>query len=192
MLRFTSTLPSATPKAAPVGEQLVACCSVSWDQSTACATSPTGLTTSEGKLRHLCQPAVPRRSTLSYANAHRPSALFEDHFYRMPEVARGQAQQSGVRHKFRFKNKLLSIDATTIEPCASVFDWAQFRRTKGAVKLHLMLDHDGLLPCFGVIPNNMKPAAAAIAANDAGLHLTWTAEPLDKSDEARCLNSIWG
>jgi len=52
-----------------------------------------------------------------------------------------------VRHKFRFKNKLLSIDATTIELCASVFDWVHFRRTKGAVKLHLMLDHDGLLPC---------------------------------------------
>jgi hypothetical protein len=90
-----------------------------------------GLAASEGKLRHLGLPAAPKRSTLAYANAHRPSALFEDLFYRMLEIARSQAQQSGVRHKFRFKNKLLSIDATTIELCASVFDWAQFRRTKG-------------------------------------------------------------
>jgi len=115
-----------------------------------------GLAASEGKLRHLGLPAAPKRSTLAYANAHRPSALFEDLFYRMLEVARSQAQQSGVRHKFRFKNKLLSIDATTIELCASVFDWAQFRRTKGAVKLHLMLDHDGLLPCFGVITDGKQ------------------------------------
>jgi hypothetical protein len=115
-----------------------------------------GLSASEGKLRHLGLPSAPKRSTLAYANAHRPSALFEDLFYRVLETARSQAQQSGVRHKFRFKNKLLSIDATTIELCASVFDWAQFRRTKGAVKLHLMLDHDGLLPCFGVITDGKQ------------------------------------
>ena len=35
--------------------------------------------------------------------------------------------------------------------CASAFDWAQFRRAKGAVKLHLLLDHDGHLPCFAVV-----------------------------------------
>ena len=38
-----------------------------------------------------------------------------------------------------------------IDLCVSVFDWAKFRRTKGAIKLHLLLDHDGYLPCFGVI-----------------------------------------
>ena len=48
------------------------------------------------------------------------------------------------RKKFRFKNKLLSLDATVIDLCAEVFDWAKFRRTKGAVKLHLVLDHEGI------------------------------------------------
>jgi len=115
-----------------------------------------GLAASEGKLRHLGLPQAPRRSTLSYANAHRPCAVFEDLFYRLLESARSHAQQAGARHKFRFKNKLLSIDATTIELCASVFDWAKFRRTKGAVKLHLMLDHDGLLPCYGVITDGKQ------------------------------------
>ena len=38
----------------------------------------------------------------------------------------------------------------------SVFDWAKYRRTKGAVKLHLMLDHDGLLPCYGVITDGKQ------------------------------------
>lgn len=59
---------------------------------------------------------------------------------------------SGVqpKEKFRFKNKLLSLDSTTVvELCASMFDWAHFRQTKGAVKLHLLLDHDGYLPVFG-------------------------------------------
>jgi IS4 transposase len=55
------------------------------------------------------------------------------------------------RKKFRFKNKLLSLDATTIDLCASLFDWAKFRQTKGAVKLHLLLDHEGYLPVFAHI-----------------------------------------
>jgi len=50
--------------------------------------------------------------------------------------------------KFRFKSKLYSMDASVIDLCASVFDWATYRKTKGAVKLHLLLDHDGYLPVF--------------------------------------------
>ena len=115
-----------------------------------------GLAASEDKLRHLGLPGAPKRSTLAYANEHRPWQLFEDVFYQLLEVGRNLAQQSGVRHKFRFKNKLFSIDGSTIELCASIFDWAKFRRTKGAVKLHLMLDHDGLLPCYAVITDGKQ------------------------------------
>jgi IS4 transposase len=43
------------------------------------------------------------------------------------------------------------MDATVIDLCAQLYDWAHFRRTKGGVKLHLVLDHDGYLPCFAVI-----------------------------------------
>jgi hypothetical protein len=55
------------------------------------------------------------------------------------------------KKKFRFKSKLFSLDATTIELCASLFDWEKFRTTKGAVKLHLLLDHEGYLPVFAHI-----------------------------------------
>jgi len=55
------------------------------------------------------------------------------------------------KKKFRFKNKLFSLDATVIELCASLFNWAKFRQTKGAVKLHLLLDHEGYLPVFAHI-----------------------------------------
>jgi hypothetical protein len=41
--------------------------------------------------------------------------------------------------------------------CLSIFDWAKFRRTKGAIKLHLLLDHDGYLPCYGVLTDGKTP-----------------------------------
>jgi len=106
-----------------------------------------GLKSCEGKQAHLGIEA-PARSSLSYANRHRPWQLYEQVFYQLLERIRGSVTG---KHKFRFKNKLVSLDSTVIDLCISVFDWAKFRRTKGAVKLHLVLDHDGYLPCFGVI-----------------------------------------
>lgn len=106
-----------------------------------------GLACCEGRLRHLGLEQSPARSTLSYANRVRPAALYEAVFYQV--LARCHATSPG--HKFRFKNKLLSLDSTVLELCANMFDWARFRQTKGAVKLHLLLDHDGYLPVFAHI-----------------------------------------
>lgn len=106
-----------------------------------------GLKSCEGKLAHLGIEA-PARSSLSYANGHRPWELFEKVFYGLFETV---AAKAVGRKKFRFKNKLVSLDSTVIDLCLSMYDWAKFRRTKGAVKLHLVLDHDGYLPCFGII-----------------------------------------
>lgn len=103
-----------------------------------------GLQCCEGKLKHLGLAQAPKRSTLSYANAHRPWELFERLFYDLL----AQCQALSPQRKFRFKNRLLSLDSTTVELCASMFDWARWRQTKGAVKLHLLLDHDGHLPVF--------------------------------------------
>src|SRR5208282_2480693 len=100
-----------------------------------------------GKLRHLGLPDAPKRSTLAYANEHRPWQLYRSVFYQL--LAR--CREVAGSHGFRFKNKLLSLDATLIELCATVFDWAQYRRAKGAVKLHLLLDHQGLLPSYAVV-----------------------------------------
>jgi hypothetical protein len=107
-----------------------------------------GLKSCEGKLAHLGIEA-PARSSLSYANAHRPWQLFEAVFHGLYEKVL-TAVGSGPR-KFRFKNKLVSIDSTVIDLSLSMYDWAKYQRTKGAVKLHLVLDHDGYLPCFGVV-----------------------------------------
>jgi len=54
-------------------------------------------------------------------------------------------------HEFRFTNKFVSIDPTVIDLYLSPYDWAKFRRTKGAVTLPSLLDHDGCLPCFDII-----------------------------------------
>ena len=108
-----------------------------------------GLASCEGKLNHLAMTEAPARSTLAYANAHRPWELFQDVFYQL--LARCQPLAEGRKRKFRFKNKLVSLDSTVIDLCATLFDWAKFRRTKGAVKLHLLLDHDGYLPSLVVV-----------------------------------------
>ena len=108
-----------------------------------------GLAACEGKLRHLGVEEPPKRSTLSYANEHRPWQLFEAVFHSL--LARCQSEAKLLRRKFRFKHKLLSLDSTVIPLCLSLFDWAQYKRTKGAVKLHMVLDHDGYLPSYAVI-----------------------------------------
>lgn len=58
----------------------------------------------------------------------------------------------GHRNKpFRFKNKLLSLDATVISLCLELFPWARFRRAKGGVKLHVLLDHEDYMPSWVLI-----------------------------------------
>jgi hypothetical protein len=110
-----------------------------------------GLQASEGKLRHLGLPEAPARSTLAYANSHRPWELFESVFYQLLAQCQQRLGVAKSGGKLGLPGKLLSLDATVIDLCASIFDWAQFRTTKGAVKLHLLLDHDGYLPCYAVI-----------------------------------------
>lgn len=142
-----------------------------------------GLATCEGKLSHLGIVA-PKRSTLAYANSHRPWEIYRAVFERLLE--RCQTTWHGPR-KFRFRNKLLSIDSTMVDLCAKLFDWAKYQRTKGAVKLHLVLDHDGYLPSVLVITDGKTHDAAVarslhfepgtILVMDRGYHdYAWFAE----------------
>src|SRR6266566_1313062 len=80
-------------------------------------------------------------------------AVFHQLLGKCPSLVASRTENT---RKFRFKNKLLSMDATVIDLCASVFDWARFRQTKGAVKLHLLLDHDGYLPEYAVITEGKR------------------------------------
>ena len=149
-----------------------------------------GLAGCLGKLKHLGVPQAPAKSTLSYANEHRPWELYQTVFYQLltqsPRFIRGN-------QKFRFKNKLYSLDATVIDLCLSLFPWAKFRQTKGAVKLHCLLDHEGYLPVFAHITEGHRheihtartlvlPPGSIIAMdrgyNDYKLFGVWTEKDL--------------
>jgi len=111
-----------------------------------------GLACAEGKLVHLGVSTAPNKSTLSYANEHRPAALYEDLFWALLGRFRGQGALPGCRKpRFRFKNKLLSLDTTTVSLCLTMFPWASFRRAKGGVKVHVLLDHDDYMPSWVLV-----------------------------------------
>jgi hypothetical protein len=89
------------------------------------------------------------RSTFADANNSRPVGFFRDLFAEMYSLCRPVAP----KHKFRFKSKLFSLDATTIQLCLSLFPWASFRQKKGGVKMHTLLAHDGYIPAFVAVTN---------------------------------------
>lgn len=107
-----------------------------------------GLACCLGRLTHLGIYKAPNKSTLSYANGHRPAGLYQDVFWAAAYRFRNQSSLGQRKAKFRFKNKLLSLDATTISLCLGLFPWADFRRAKGGVKVHVMLDHDDYMPAY--------------------------------------------
>lgn len=149
-----------------------------------------GLACCLGKLVHLGLGDAPSRSTLSYANEHRPAALYQDLFWTALDRFRQQGSIGGLRKsRFRFKNRLLSFDSTTISLCLSLFPWAKYRQAKGGAKIHVLLDHDDYMPVFVHIseakPHDLKAAkllnlnpgsivAMDRAYNDFQLFSDWT------------------
>jgi Transposase DDE domain/Domain of unknown function (DUF4372) len=121
-----------------------------------------GLASCEAPLKHLGISETPKKSTLAYANENRPWEVYQTVFGQLLEKCRAEAAARGIRKKFRFKNKLVSLDGSIIDLSASMFDWAKYRRTKGAIKLHLLLDHNGYLPSFAVVTQG-KHSEVAVA-----------------------------
>jgi hypothetical protein len=119
-----------------------------------------GLAASEGKLRHLGVDRAPTRSTLAYANQHRPWQIYQEVFQQLLAVCQSDAKS--LKRRFRFRHPLLSLDSTLISVCVSMFDWASYVQTKGAVKLHLVLNHQGYLPQYAVISDG-KTADVKVA-----------------------------
>ena len=152
-----------------------------------------GLACCLGKLVHLGVGKAPNKSTLSYANEHRAAKLYEDLFYAALQRFREQEGLGARKQKFRFKNKLLSLDSTTFTLCLELFPWAKFRTAKGGVKAHVLLDHDDYLPryvlitearCSDVKITNALPLNSGSIVvmdrgyNDYALFGTWTVEEI--------------
>jgi hypothetical protein len=86
------------------------------------------------------------RSTLADANEHRDWRIYAD----FAQVLIGMARKLYANDEFgvSLKQTAYAFDSTTIDLCLSLFPWARFRRRKGAVKLHTLIDLRGNIPCF--------------------------------------------
>jgi hypothetical protein len=133
-----------------------------------------GLAACQGKLVHLGLHQAPAHSTLAYAHEHRSYQLYEQVFHQLLARCQVDLQARGAlrphpKVQLRFKNPLLSLHASLIELCVQVFDWAKFGRTKGAAKLHLMLNHRGYWPAYAVITQGAQHEIT-VARTHGGTH----------------------
>lgn len=101
----------------------------------------TGLSVQNNAWYHLGINTV-ARSSLADANSKRDYRVFEKLFYSLLE----RCKDITPRREFKFTNPLYSFDSTTINLCLSMFDWAKYRATKGALKLHLLLNNRTAIP----------------------------------------------
>ena len=106
-----------------------------------------GLRSATGNLNHLGIVRGPSKSTVAYANKHRKWKVFERIFYTLLDEIGPKFPRYRIP-KVHLKRKIFSMDSTLISLCIDAFDWAHYRRAKGAIKLHTVLDYDGLLPVF--------------------------------------------
>ena len=130
-------------------------------------------------LYHLgTQPVA--RSTFAEANEKRPASFFEALFGQVYSRCRPIAP----KHKFKFKNKLFSLDATTVSLCLNLFPWAKSRKTKAGIKINTLLDHDGYQPAFVSISKAKKhesktarairpPKGSIVAMDKAYIAFSW-------------------
>ncbi len=120
-----------------------------------------------------------KRSTLSDAMKSRPYQIYEGLFYRLLE----KCQSVIPKHRFRFKNQLFSMDSTLIELCLSVFPWAKYRKCKGAIKLHYLLNHSGMIPSFMVLTVG-KHHDVRVAKSEEGLDFALLPDSILVMDKA--------
>ena len=127
-----------------------------------------GLRSITGNLNHLGIKLVPSKSSISYQNKNRSAELFRNLYYELFQKLTKQAKFKQV--KFKIKSKIHLLDSTTISLCLSLYDWAKYKTTKGAIKLHTLLDYEGFLPSYihitnGKVADNKGAGEIAIPTN---------------------------
>lgn len=125
-----------------------------------------GLNSANGNLNHLNIARAPSKSTIAYQNAHRDSSVFRDIFFCVYKYLGQQASWRGG--KFRFKMPVKLLDSSVVTLTMSLYEWAHYTSTKGAVKMHTLLDYDSLLPEFVNITDGK--ANDSIAAFDISVN----------------------
>jgi hypothetical protein len=124
----------------------------------------TGLSAQSDKWYHIGLTSV-ARSTLADANNKRDWHIYEGLFYSLLQRCRNMTP----KHKFKFKNPLYSLDSTVVSLCLSLFPWAKYRTTKGALKIHFLLDHRGCIPSFAVVTEGRRHDVAVAKEVDLPL-----------------------
>ena len=104
-----------------------------------------GMRSATGDLNHLGVSKAMKRSSLAYNNQHRNWELFQAMYFNLYDQFESTLKKN---RKLLPKRKIYLLDSTTIDLCLKVFDWALFRKKKGAIKLHTVLDFDGCMPVF--------------------------------------------
>ena len=109
----------------------------------------TCLNSHKEKLYHIGFRGDVSRTTLADANERRDWRIFQD----FGQVLIGIAQEhyKGDPLAIELKQPLYAFDSTTIDLCLSLFPWAEFRKTKAAVKMHTLIDLRGIIPTFVAI-----------------------------------------
>jgi hypothetical protein len=112
------------------------------------------------KLYHAGIRGPVRKSTLADANERRDWRIYAD----FAQVLITEARQLYAQDEFgvALKQTAYAFDSTTIDLCLALFPWARFRRRKGAVKLHTLLDLRGGIPCFVHISHGKTHDATAL------------------------------
>lgn len=121
-----------------------------------------GMRSATGNLNHMGVTRAPSKSTISYQNKRRDWRLFRDYYYQLLGSLGQHPKFKQV--KFKIKSKILLLDSTTVSLCLSLFDWAKYKTSKGAIKMHTLLDYDGNLPAY-VHVSNGKTADNTAAYN---------------------------
>jgi hypothetical protein len=105
-----------------------------------------GINAHKSKGYHLGFGKSVTRSNLAKANERRNYRIFEEFAYHMIDQARKYSFNKDF--ELNIKTNVYAFDSSTIDLCLSVFWWAEFRKTKGAVKLHALLDVKTSIPCY--------------------------------------------
>lgn len=140
-----------------------------------------GMRSATGDLNHLGVTKAMRRSSLAYNNQHRNWEVFQAMYFDLYEQFEPTLRKN---RKLLPKRKIYLLDSTTIDLCLKVFDWAHFRKKKGAVKLHTVLDFDGCMPVFADLSEGKKhdvkaahdiefPAGSIVVADRAYVDFNW-------------------
>ncbi|MCK5843983.1 MAG: IS4 family transposase, partial [Victivallales bacterium] len=134
------------------------------------------LTAMSAKTYHMGIRSIPPRSTLAEANENRDWRIYAD--FAQVLIAEARSLYANDDFGIELNNTVYALDSSTVDLCLSLFPWARFRKAKGAIKLHTLLNLRGNIPEFIHISDGklhdvnvldiLIPQAGAIYVMDRG------------------------